>query len=67
MPVAANEHDLRTGMSVPHYSGALAENGVPVCADDDPILPQGMHKGEAAGEWNGRDARPHAVSAVTDC
>jgi len=30
MPVTANEHDLRTGMSVPHYSGALAENDVPI-------------------------------------
>jgi hypothetical protein len=29
-----------------------------VCADDDPPSPQRVHQGGAAGEWDGRDARP---------
>ena len=69
MPVTANEHDLRTGMSVPHDSGALAENWRPNCVlTMIPPSPQRMHKVGQPASGTGETPVPLAgASAVTDC
>jgi len=69
MPVTANEHDLRTGLSVP-LLGSVSGEWRPNCVlTMIPPSPQRMHKGGAAGEWDGRDPRPSQsrASAVIDC
>ena len=58
MPVTANEHDLRTGLSVPPL-GSVSGEWRPNCAlTMIPASPQRVHQGGAAGEWDGRDPRP---------